>query len=92
MAEDRKSTPKKYFQGVSAIREVPYGNESERKIIVSGYVPDMMVWLQENCTEDGWININIVPKQTPTEQRTHVAYLNERMTKSNGKSEEYPQV
>lgn len=79
----QKAEPKKYFHGVSAIRSVPF-QENESKLIVSGFVPDMIVWLQQHMTEDGWININIVPKKEKTEGRTHVAYLNERMTKSNG--------
>lgn len=83
MAEDKKSAPKIYFQGVSAIREVPFA-ENLSKLILSGYVPDMIIWLQEHATADGWININIVPKQFATDQRTHVAYLNERLTKLDG--------
>lgn len=78
-----KIEPKKYFHGISAIRSVPF-QESEEKLIVSGFVPDMVVWLQQHMTDDGWININIVPKKEKTEGRTHVAYLNERMTKKNG--------
>lgn len=77
----KNQVPKKYWNGVSALRAVPF-KEGEEKIILSGYVPDMIVWLQENCTNAGWINVNIVPKKDKTETRTHVAYLNERMTKN----------
>lgn len=79
--EKKQASQKIYFHGVSAIKAVPF-MEGEEKLIMSGYVPDMVVWLQSNCTYDGWININIVPKKDKTETRSHVAYLNERLTKN----------
>ncbi len=82
MGLKKKDKPhqKKYFHGVTAIKAVPF-MDNEEKLIMSIFVPDALVWLQTNCTENGWININIVPKKEKTEGRTHVAYLNERLTK-----------
>lgn len=74
-----KKKPKNYFRGVMAIRTVPYKND-DKKLIMSVYVPDAIEWLQANCTSDNWCNINIVPMSEPSEKRSHVAYLNERLT------------
>lgn len=75
------TSSKNYAKGVSSIREVPF-RDSETKLILSAYVPDLVHWLQENCTDDGWININIIPKADKNERRSHNAFLNERLTKN----------
>lgn len=74
-----KQKPKNYFIGVMAIRTVPYRGD-DSKLIMSIYVPDAVKWLEANCTEEGWCNVNIVPMAEQSEKRSHVAYLNERLT------------
>ena len=74
-----KEKSKNYFKGVMAIRTVPYKGDQQKQIM-SIYVPDAVKWLQSNCTANGWCNINIVPMQEQSEKRSHVAYLNERLT------------
>lgn len=79
---------KNYFKGVAAIRSVMFRHGPDKMQIMSIYVPDAIKWLQENQTDKGWCNVNIVPMQDPDDKRSHVAYLNERLTPRHDKGTE----